>query len=179
MRPESGVPRKLRALNNSAERDLVRRRGLEPAGARRQTTHRTYEGRPAPRMRPESGVPRKLRALNTDGACDLVRRRGLEPPRYCYHWNLNPARLPVPPPSQGANPKQSPGPGRADLAHPGGPRQAKGDGGRAGFPRGSALHQQKCPAGSRWTMAMSGSAGTKGAPSARAAGGRPAHAAAG
>jgi hypothetical protein len=29
-----------------------------------------------------------------------VRKRGVEPLRYFYHWNLNPARLPVPPLSQ-------------------------------------------------------------------------------
>ena len=27
----------------------------------------------------------------------MVRSRGLEPPRYCYHQNLNLARLPIPP----------------------------------------------------------------------------------
>ena len=31
----------------------------------------------------------------------LVRMKGLEPTRYCYHWNLNPARLPIPPHPQG------------------------------------------------------------------------------
>src|SRR5262249_37339267 len=31
-----------------------------------------------------------------------VRRGGLEPPRELPHWNLNPARLPIPPPSLGA-----------------------------------------------------------------------------
>ncbi len=25
---------------------------------------------------------------------------GIEPTRYCYHWILNPARLPIPPPRQ-------------------------------------------------------------------------------
>ena len=28
----------------------------------------------------------------------MVRGMGLEPTQYCYHWNLNPARLPIPPP---------------------------------------------------------------------------------
>ena len=26
-----------------------------------------------------------------------VPRAGIEPARYCYHWILNPARLPIPP----------------------------------------------------------------------------------
>ncbi len=29
----------------------------------------------------------------------LVREGGVEPPRPCGHWNLNPARLPIPPPA--------------------------------------------------------------------------------
>jgi hypothetical protein len=39
---------------------------------------------------------------------------GIEPPRYSYHWILNPARLPIPPPRQGGelcikkNPNASP-----------------------------------------------------------------------
>ena len=28
---------------------------------------------------------------------ELVRKGGLEPPQCCHHWNLNPARLPIPP----------------------------------------------------------------------------------
>src|SRR5690606_25596766 len=32
----------------------------------------------------------------------VVPRRGLEPPRGFPHWHLKPARLPVPPPRQGA-----------------------------------------------------------------------------
>lgn len=31
----------------------------------------------------------------------MVRGMGLEPTQYCYHWNLNPARLPIPPPPRG------------------------------------------------------------------------------
>src|SRR5262249_41919355 len=31
----------------------------------------------------------------------LVRRKGLEPLQELPHWNLNPARLPIPPPSLG------------------------------------------------------------------------------
>src|SRR5690606_22877271 len=31
--------------------------------------------------------------------CSLVREGGVEPPRPCGHWNLNPARLPIPPPA--------------------------------------------------------------------------------
>src|SRR4051795_11146754 len=29
----------------------------------------------------------------------VVREGGVEPPRPCGHWNLNPARLPIPPPA--------------------------------------------------------------------------------
>ena len=29
-----------------------------------------------------------------------VPRAGIEPARYCYHWCLRPARLPIPPPGQ-------------------------------------------------------------------------------
>src|SRR6476659_8591420 len=32
----------------------------------------------------------------------VVRKRGLEPPRVLPHWNLNPARLPIPPLSRGS-----------------------------------------------------------------------------
>lgn len=31
--------------------------------------------------------------------CSMVREGGVEPPRPCGHWNLNPARLPIPPPA--------------------------------------------------------------------------------
>src|ERR1700692_3815247 len=31
-----------------------------------------------------------------------VPRKGLEPPQPCGHWYLKPARLPIPPPGQGA-----------------------------------------------------------------------------
>ncbi len=31
--------------------------------------------------------------------CPVVREGGVEPPRPCGHWNLNPARLPIPPPA--------------------------------------------------------------------------------
>ncbi len=31
--------------------------------------------------------------------CSSVREGGVEPPRPCGHWNLNPARLPIPPPA--------------------------------------------------------------------------------
>lgn len=33
------------------------------------------------------------------GGLRLVREGGVEPPRPCGHWNLNPARLPIPPPA--------------------------------------------------------------------------------
>ena len=37
--------------------------------------------------------------LHFHSYCGLsVPRVGIEPTRYCYHWILNPARLPVPPP---------------------------------------------------------------------------------
>ena len=35
----------------------------------------------------------------------LVREGGVEPPRPCGHWNLNPARLPIPPPAHWVCPR--------------------------------------------------------------------------
>ncbi len=37
--------------------------------------------------------------VRTSGAMLLVREGGVEPPRPFGHWNLNPARLPIPPPA--------------------------------------------------------------------------------
>jgi hypothetical protein len=38
----------------------------------------------------------------------LVREGGVEPPRPCGHWNLNPARLPIPPPAHWVCPRACP-----------------------------------------------------------------------
>ena len=49
------------------------------------------------------GTPGQRLPRRTGRSCDqllpkrTVRKRGLEPPRPCGHWNLNPARLPIPP----------------------------------------------------------------------------------
>jgi hypothetical protein len=37
-----------------------------------------------------------------------VREGGVEPPRPCGHWNLNPARLPIPPPAHWVCPRALP-----------------------------------------------------------------------
>ena len=40
-----------------------------------------------------------------DAALSAVREGGVEPPRPCGHWNLNPARLPIPPPAHWVCPR--------------------------------------------------------------------------
>ncbi len=40
--------------------------------------------------------------------CSRVREGGVEPPRPCGHWNLNPARLPIPPPAHWVCPRALP-----------------------------------------------------------------------
>ena len=44
------------------------------------------------------GIPRRKAARNDVIREGMVPRRGLEPPRPCDHYDLNVARLPVPPP---------------------------------------------------------------------------------
>src|SRR5690606_40516023 len=43
----------------------------------------------------------------------VVREGGVEPPRPCGHWNLNPARLPIPPPAHWVCPRALPRRGAA------------------------------------------------------------------
>lgn len=64
-----------------------------PGGDRRESAQ-AYGNRPLMVMRGlsagSSGAHRRR---------SLVREGGVEPPRPCGHWNLNPARLPIPPPA--------------------------------------------------------------------------------
>ena len=48
--------------------------------------------------------------------CNEMRSGGLEPPRELPHWNLNPARLPIPPASRTREPAQAVWPAR-DAEH--------------------------------------------------------------
>lgn len=61
-----------------------------PAEQRKTGPHRDFRHRRRP-------VPRYL----------VVREGGVEPPRPCGHWNLNPARLPIPPPAHWVCPRAS------------------------------------------------------------------------
>jgi hypothetical protein len=49
------------------------------------------------------GAPQRLSSLRSTRfhRCFTVREGGVEPPRPFGHWNLNPARLPIPPPAHG------------------------------------------------------------------------------
>ncbi len=46
--------------------------------------------------RQKTGAPQ---VQDLRGSGQMVREGGVEPPRPCGHWNLNPARLPIPPPA--------------------------------------------------------------------------------
>jgi integrase len=75
---------------------------------------------------------------------EAVRKGGLEPPRELPHWNLNPARLPIPPLSlvHRAHPRPvraGEGLGRGVLPHPGRVRQGNPPMAALRAPRGAAL----------------------------------------
>ena len=50
-----------------------------------------------PRITRLFGKKKKTRVSYQNFGLYLVQVAGLEPVQYCYHWNLNPARLPIPP----------------------------------------------------------------------------------
>jgi hypothetical protein len=66
---------------------------LDPGGPPARTSGSGPGTVPVP-SRNSSRAPR-----GTRGPAVSVREGGVEPPRPCGHWNLNPARLPIPPPA--------------------------------------------------------------------------------
>ncbi len=74
----------------------VRQVGADRGSRGRRARHSTETVRrsTAPRERAPTGTFVLVETLSP-----VVREGGVEPPRPCGHWNLNPARLPIPPPA--------------------------------------------------------------------------------